>query len=296
MSATRLLLDLKAAGISRIVEEPGWRTRGFNWHVGGEPEGVMEHHTALPNPYPVKKLYGPPLYWIKANMLTHEDGTLFLIAYKACNYSSGIGSRKVLEENVRKEVAPTRNALVWGTKGGNRHFWNIENSHPGDGSEISPLQLQTIIVATRVVIEHFGLVSEQVISHAEWTKRKIDPLWNGSNRTAIEQIRAAVDGTPPPPPPTDWTKELMMALPTLRQGDGFKAQNPKLRNDVRRIQANIAIDGIKAANTFNPTTGKPDGLFGKGTNSAVIEFQGKHGLMKDGIVGEKTWTASMGQG
>ena len=298
MSATRLLLDLKAAGIPKIVEEPGWRTRGFGWHVDGEPEGIMEHHTAPPNPYPIKKLYGPPLFFIKANMATHEDGTLFLIAYRACNFSSGRGSRKVLTENVRKRIAPIHNATVRGFKGGNRHFWNVESSHPGDGSKISPIQLNTIVIATRVVADHFGLVSEQVISHAEWTKRKIDPNWNGNNRFAITQIRELVEGGGTVPvPPTDWTKELMKMLPTLRQGDGFAGgPNPQFRDDVRRIQANVAIDGIKANNTFDPQTGMPDGLFGKGTNSAVREFQGKHGLVVDGIAGEKTWTVSMGQG
>lgn len=192
MSATDLLNELTAAGLT-VVEEPKWKTRGFNWAVGGKPEGVMQHHTAPPNPYPIKRLYGPPLFLIKANAATHEDGTLFLIAYKRCNFSSGRGSKKVLTENVRKQIAPTHNALVRGLQGGNKHFWNIENSHPGDGSSIPQVQLDTIVIATRVFNNHFGLVSEQDISHAEWTKRKIDPYWNGSNRTAIEQIRAGVE-------------------------------------------------------------------------------------------------------
>lgn len=188
MSAIRLLADLRAAGL-HVVEEPGWATRGNRWNVGGQPEGVMQHHTAPPNPYPIKKLYG---LRIKANMATHEDGTLFLIAYKACNYSSGPGMLGVLENNVRKSIAPTHNGTKLGTKGGNRHFWNYENSHPGDGSLIPQIQLDTIIESTRIVCDHFGLNAEQVISHAEWTKRKIDPRWNGDNRTAIEQIRAGV--------------------------------------------------------------------------------------------------------
>ena len=86
-----------------------------------------------------------------------------------------------------------------------------------------------------------------------------------------------------------------MALPTLKKGDGFNNQNPQLRDDVRRIQANVAIAGVKADNTFDPKTGKPDGLFGSGTDTAVKTFQGHEGLKKDGIVGEGTWTASMGQ-
>lgn len=36
-----------------------------------------------------------------------------------------------------------------------------------------------------------------------------------------------------------------------------------------------------------PTT--EDGIFGKATEIQVIAFQGLHGLVKDGIVGQKTW-------
>ncbi len=192
MSANNLLAELTAAGLP-VVEEPGWKTRGNRWAVNNKPEGVMQHHTAPPNPYPIKRLYGPPLFRIKCNMATHPDGTLFLVAYKACNYSSGRGMLSVLVENVRKSIAPTRNATKSGLKGGNRSFWNFENSHPGDGSPILPVQLDTIIAANIVVNDHFGLDPEQTISHAEWSRRKIDPFWNGSNRTAIEQIREGVE-------------------------------------------------------------------------------------------------------
>ena len=193
MSANQLLANLKSAGL-KVVEEPGWATRGNRWNVNGKPEGVMQHHTAPPNPYPIKALYPTTAlqYRIKCNMATHPDGTLFMVAYKACNYSSGPGMLDVLKNNVRKSIAPTHNALKRGLKGGNRHFWNYENSHPGDGSPIPEVQLETIIESTRIVINHFELDVEQIISHAEWTRRKIDPRWNGSNRIAINQIREGV--------------------------------------------------------------------------------------------------------
>jgi hypothetical protein len=186
-----LLIALLKAGL-HVVEEPGWRTRGNYWNINAKPEGVMQHHTAPPNPYPIGKLYGPPFYRTKCNMATHEDGTLYLVAYKACNYSSGYGMNAVLTDNVRPLIAPTRNARKRGLKSGNRHFWNYENSHPGDGSAIPQVQLDTIIESTRVVLDHFELDPEQVISHAEWTSRKIDPFWDWSSRTAIEQIREGV--------------------------------------------------------------------------------------------------------
>lgn len=192
MNADQLLADLRTAGL-HVVEEPKWKTRGNRWNVNGQPEGICQHHTAPPNPYPINKLYGPPFFRIKCNVATHEDGTLYLVAYGACNYSTGYGSWKVLRENVRKSIAPTHNGLVRGLKSGNRHFWNYENSHPGDGSPIPQVQLDTIIESTRIVIDHFGLDPNQIISHAEWSKRKIDPFWNGSNRTAINEIREGVD-------------------------------------------------------------------------------------------------------
>ncbi len=190
MTASELHAELVAAGLN-VVEEPGWKTRGNMWNVDGKPEGVMQHHTAPPNPYPIRALYRDNR--IKANMATHEDGTLYLVAYNACNYSSGYGMLDVLENNVRKSIAPTHNGTKRGLKSGNRHFWNYENSHPGDGTPIPSVQLDTIVESTRVVLNHFGLNSEQVISHAEWTNRKIDPYWNGSNRTAIEQIRTRLE-------------------------------------------------------------------------------------------------------
>ena len=191
MTANQLLTDLKLAGL-KVVEEPGWKLRGKKWNVDGKPEGVMQHHTAPPNPYPIKKLYGPPFYRIKCNMATHEDGTVYLVSYGACNYSSGYGMKAVLEDNVREENPPTVNANKIGLKSGNRHFWNYENSHPGDGSPLPSAQLEAIVVSNIVVNAHFGLNWQRIISHAEWTKRKIDPRWNGSNRTAIEQIRELV--------------------------------------------------------------------------------------------------------
>ena len=38
----------------------------------------------------------------------------------------------------------------------------------------------------------------------------------------------------------------------------------------------------------------PDGIFGKLTEEAVKEFQRSHGLVADGIVGEKTWAKIVG--
>ena len=297
-TALQLLTKLTDAGL-HVVEEPHWETRGNNWAVNGKPEGVMQHHTAPPNPYPINKLYGPPLFLTKCNMATHEDGTLFMVAYKACNFSSGVGVKSVLVDNVRKSIAPTHNATRWGLKGGNLHFWNIENSHPGDGSPMPPIQLDVIVLATQIVLDHFDLDPEKVISHAEWTSRKVDPRWNGwNNRIAITQIRTLVDKEPLPvplPPGDTWTTELIMSLPTLAKGDGFASEGKAhTRPDVANAQGLLLANGHKDQNSATPETAT-DGWFGTGTDQATRDFQTESHLVVDGVVGRNTWTALLGQ-
>jgi hypothetical protein len=297
MTASQLLTKLTDAGL-HVVEEPHWETRGNNWAVNGKPEGVMQHHTGPPDPFPINKLYGPPFFRTKCNMATHPDGTLYLVAYKACNYSSGVGMKSVLTDYVRKSIAPTHNATSWGLKGGNRHFWNLENSHLGDGSAIPVVQLDVIVLATQVVLDHFDLDPEQVISHASWTSRKVDPRWNGwDNRIAITQIRTLVDKEPlpVPPPPADWTEDLIMALPTLAKGDGFTSEGKaSTRPDVANAQGLLLANGHKDQNSATPETAT-DGWFGSGTAQATRNFQSASHLTVDGIIGRDTWTALLGQ-
>jgi hypothetical protein len=189
-----LRTELEAAGLNVKVVD-GWGTRGGAWAVG-KPVGIMEHHTAAPVPYPVSKLYGDLL---KANINTKPDGTVWLIAQKACNYSSGSGSSVVLSE-VRAGQPPTQNARERGLSddmGGNAYYFNFENDHAGDGGPLPQVQHDAIVAATRVVLDHYGLGPGNVVSHAEWTTRKNDPNWNGSNR-AIEAIREALEDTMTP--------------------------------------------------------------------------------------------------
>jgi len=162
----------------------------------------MQHHTAPPVPYPIHKLDGRSDGRIKCNISTAPDGTVYMMAYESCNYSSGSGSGKILTDYVRKSIAPPANGMFNDSQGGNRHFWNYENMHPGDGSAIPQAQFDAIIISTQLVIAHFTLDPEQVIGHAEWSKRKIDPRWAPGGSRAIENIRAALGADMPEPPPT----------------------------------------------------------------------------------------------
>lgn len=52
---------------------------------------------------------------------------------------------------------------------------------------------------------------------------------------------------------------------------------------VKRLQTKLGAAG------FN--VGKIDGIFGTQTREAVINFQNTNKLVRDGIVGKRTWTA-----
>lgn len=59
-------------------------------------------------------------------------------------------------------------------------------------------------------------------------------------------------------------------------------KRPMRGDDVKRLQEALQI--------------YPDGIFGRLTEEAVMEFQKAHGLTPDGIVGPATWVAIFGEG
>jgi len=71
-------------------------------------------------------------------------------------------------------------------------------------------------------------------------------------------------------------------MKTLRQGDGFAHQSPELRSDVKVFQQALVKAGYPV---------DTDGLFGKGTESALKRFQADRGLPVTGIVDSETWKA-----
>lgn len=267
MTAERLVADLRAAGLV-VKLLPGWDTRGGSWRyrsparavsawMVNRPVTVLHHHTAPPVPYPPYRLITNGL--IKANMNTKPDGTVWMIAYKACNYSSGPGSATVLGDVMAgREI--TANALTRGLRDDintNPYYWNFENDHPGDGSALPAVQFNAIVTATQVVNSYFG-IDAFPISHAESTRRKIDPRWNGSNRTAIEQIRAAVAG--PPPTKVDY-------MFPISRGDGSSSQRPERKQDIQFYQ-------IKLKEDFEISGGGQDGVADQGFLDAIFQVVG----------------------
>lgn len=183
--------ELRAAGLA-VEEWQGWADAGLVWKQG-KPVGLMVHHTAAPVPFPIGKLAGQDAGRIKCNVNIKPDGTVWVVALGACNYSSGSGVGVVLNE-CRAGTPPTLNAKDRGwtedddDTNGNPYFWNFEVDHKGTGGVIPEAQYVALITALIVCGRHFGLTAENIVSHAEWTARKGDPYWNGSRR-CIEDVR-----------------------------------------------------------------------------------------------------------
>lgn len=291
--------ELRAAGLT-VKEYSGWSTRGGSWAQGGAPVGLMEHHTANPVPYPVDQLAGSDQGRIKCNINTKPDGTIWLIAYEACNYSSGSGVGKVLSE-VKAGTPPSENAVDRGwdsgddDTNGNPYFFNFENDHAGDGGPMPDVQFQAIIVASQVVAKHFGLSEKNTISHAEWTARKTDPYFNGSRRV-IEDIRSGMAGEPipepepepepEPTPPPSGDIVLQVTRKQIKKG----AKDSSFGGNVYKAQGLLAAHGYDLGTSGGRGNGI-DGAFGNTTDQATRSFQKKKGLSVDGIIGEKTWAA-----
>jgi len=100
---------------------------------------------------------------------------------------------------------------------------------------------------------------------------------------------------PPTEPPSTWTKDLIMALPTLAKGDGFASEGKaSTRPDVANAQGLLLANGHKDENSATPETAT-DGWFGSGTDKSTRDFQTEKRLTVDGVIGQNTWTTLLGQ-
>lgn len=275
---------------------------------------MMQHHTVR-HPYPVKNCFPKPdgnrKRYSNCNVLSREDGTLYVIAAGYAQYSSGKGSKTVLLE-ARKEIAPSGTA---GRRGLVDDFYvarytiNCEASHPGDGSAMPAVQEQAMVTMWAAICDYMGWTQNRLVGHTEYTRRKIDPRWNGgTNRTPVMRqmvgalLQSGIPEAPAPTPPTLPNTEVdpvVAKLPTLKLYDGYTSKGKaELKPNVENLQVLLAKDGFVSANTFefdkdddgNIVGFSADGAFGPGTEAAVKEFQAAASLVSDGLVGEKTWS------
>jgi len=171
-----------------VIEEPGWKARTQPTRNVYSPIGILNHHTAPPNPYPVERLYS------KCNLFIARNGNVHVVS-GGYQYDSGKGSPKVLAEVVNGSF-PGGRAVDRGIQrdpyvSGNPYFIDIEVDHPGDGSPLPAVQFDALVLSDAAILLHKNWGVQQLLGHSEWTPRKIDPRWDGSWKP-MPGIRLAV--------------------------------------------------------------------------------------------------------
>lgn len=159
------LADALRAGGCKVVEQPGWKTRG----TGGrfDPIGVLVHHTAgsctgnLGSLGIVRDgragLSGP-----LSQLMLARDGVFHVIAAGRANHA-GAGSAKWVPNN-----------------DGNRYLIGIEAESCGRHADHAwtAAQLAAYPRGVAALLRHMGKTEANVIGHKEWApSRKIDPAF-----------------------------------------------------------------------------------------------------------------------
>jgi hypothetical protein len=191
--------ELRAYGLN-VVAMDGWDTaQGFyRWtfpdgskSYDNPPSGVLFHGTAGSVSRPVVRTRLG--VWSKANawvgldngngaLTTHpivgsiNRPTIYLTAAGPARYSAGRGYQPVLDM-MRNDIRPPLDAegstFPW--RYANKHVFNVENTHPNDGSLIDDDVFDHLVGLGVVLHQMFGW-TERTLGHRTWTRRKpVDP-------------------------------------------------------------------------------------------------------------------------
>jgi hypothetical protein len=179
---------------------------------------------------------------------------------------------------------------AWAEVAGNAHWISIENEgYPGDS--LTPSQVQNIADFYRWAHAEFGIPYQ---STDDPNGRGLGwhgmggAAWGGHYDCPGEPIKAqraqiialAQGGTSPAPQPAP---KPVVLVPYPGHLLSF---NPNVfSRDVQTFQTRMLDRGWTSI-------GSADGKFGPKTLAVVKAFQKEKGLVQDGIVGEKTWTAA----
>lgn len=188
---------LRAAGL-KVVEEPGWQTRGADRF---DPQGLVLHHTAgaargtVPSlavcTHGRADLAGP-----LCHVLIGRDGTCHVIAAGRANHA-GAGS--------------------WNQLAGNRSVYGIEVENVGTAAE-EPWTEELLDITARAAAT-FPVPTDLICQHKEWAPgRKVDMhTVSGANmRRRVEFHRLPA----PTPAPIPLEEDEDMATQLFRTNDG----------------------------------------------------------------------------
>jgi hypothetical protein len=267
---------LRAVGLT-VVEVKGWQTRARS--SGGFPFlpwGVVWHHTASQTTIENDtnwEYFGSDVSPI-GNMTIARNGDIWLGAAGAANTQGRGGPATFSRGTVPLD-------------GGNTRLWAIECSNNGTGEPWPRVQIDAYFAASNCLNDHFGNRPDDVITHAGWTTRKIDPAkasavlgpwqprpvntsgtWNLDDVRAECLARAVVTPEPAPPepepepepvPPSTATKEDVMLI--ARDATTKKLWIGNLLEKVTYSDADAQYAVLMARQTGHPLndagTGKP---------------------------------------
>lgn len=303
---------LEAAGVN-VRTLPGWEKPAKSRYyyregakdASADPAGHMHHHTASSAYTPNREKangYAGLSYEGSARLYQERyEGAGYAAVYTIANaypapVSSGAGDKNVLYKvrdgiEVRGRQGPDTSGWY-----GNTHYWNTEYVLNGIGAPIDQEVWEMMVVVCQVQNDLMGWTPNMHISHGHHTRRKVD-LWGGqfasTNKTGFDNTLAVLrddmagDVTLPPiePPIEPPTGEHEMN--TVKYGDGFKASREK-QATVKAAQIMLADRGYADDNSQDGTCAA-DGMFGRGTETSVKNFQSTNGLSADGVVGAATW-------
>lgn len=260
-SLTWLPAVLRNAGL-RVAEEESWASRGH-----GDVDkvlGVMCHHTVGPRSGNMPSfntlisgrsdLPGP-----LSQLGLGRDGTYYVIAAGKC-YHAGNGNWR-------------------GLTNGNGNFISIEAENTGGADDFPWPQEQMLAYHRGVaaILEHISQTVDFCVGHKEYALpvgRKPDPSFDmDAFRLSVAAI---MNGAVPPLDPIPAFEPARSAGGALGRATLEREQignNPDL---VKQVQQKFGVAVV-------------DGVFGSKTEAAVRDFQRKHNLLADGIVGPETW-------
>lgn len=146
----------RAAGL-KVIEEPGWKTRGSSTF---DPKGVICHHTAIDSDTASVRvvrdgrsdLQGPLSQFVLA-----KDGTVYVIAAGKANHAGEGRWREML---------------------GNTTSFGIEAVNKGNGTPWPVIQLDAYKRLCAALLKHMKRTAQDVAAHREYclpVGRKIDP-------------------------------------------------------------------------------------------------------------------------
>lgn len=238
----------------KISLVPGWETRGVS--DVGETFGVLCHHTGVNAPGNMPTLNA---------LINGRTGSPGAPALPGPLSQLGLG-RDGTFYIVAAGKANHAGAGIWqGIIAGNTHFIGIEAENGGRAQDKWPdVQVDAYQRGVAAILKHIGKSVDFCAGHKEYApSRKDDPSFDMNTFRA--GVAAILNGTAPPPVmiPIADSKQR----PTLRRGDTGDA--------VQRLQTLLGVQGPN--------------IFGPRTEAAVREFQRKHDLVPDGIVGPTTW-------